>query len=188
MKQPARDAYLTTQVMTATPQKLQLMLIEAALRAAQQARRLWADEQHEAACEALIKCQSVVSELLGSVATGTHELSKKLSGVYVYVFRSLTEAHLERDKGKLDVAIRILEIERETWRQVCERFGSTRETSDEAGSAPAKKSEDRAAPSGGDAAATAFDSDRADASSDARTAIPPLPADFSEEGGISFSA
>jgi hypothetical protein len=52
------------------------------------------------------------------------ELVANVAAVYNFVFRSLIEAGLKRDAGKLENAVRVLEIERETWRQVCERLGA----------------------------------------------------------------
>ena len=123
----ARDAYLTTQVMTATPQKLQLMLIDAAIRSAQQAGRHWQAGNEDAAGEALQHAQEVVSEMLASVGSARSEVSRRLAGIYLFLFRTLTEAHLQRDERKLADALRILLIERETWSQVCEKFGATME-------------------------------------------------------------
>ncbi len=57
MQTHARDAYLQTEVMTATPQKLQLMLIDAAIRFSRQALVHWQNDQHEEAGEAIIRAQ-----------------------------------------------------------------------------------------------------------------------------------
>jgi len=121
MQPSAREAYLTTQVLTATPQKLHLMLIDGALRFAQQGRQHFEQQNDQAAGEALIRSQEIVGEMLASVGGGAHEASKKLAGVYLYLFRTLTEAHLKRDLTRLGDALRVLEIERDTWQQVCEQ-------------------------------------------------------------------
>lgn len=127
MNMPARDAYLTTQVMTATPQKLQLLLIDAALRSAQQAQRHWSEGNDQAADEMLAHATEVVSELLASVGSAKSEISRRLSSLYLFLFRALSEAHLLRDEQKLADVMRVLRIERETWSLVCEKFGATTE-------------------------------------------------------------
>jgi len=125
MQHSARENYLATEVMTATPQKLQLMLIEAAIRSAQMARQKWHDEKDDEACESLIHAQQVVGEMLASLNREVApELVEKVAAVYIFVFRSLMEANQQRSEEKLDDALRVLEIERETWRQVCEKLGS----------------------------------------------------------------
>lgn len=125
MQLTARDAYLTTEVTTATPQKLQLMLIEAAIRFCRQAQAQRQNDQEEQAGEAIIRCQEVISELLiGLRPDRDAELVRRVASVYVYLLRTLTLAHVERQSAALDDAIRVLEIERGTWQQVCLELGS----------------------------------------------------------------
>jgi len=123
MQPSAPRSYLVTEVLTATPQKLQLMLIDAALRSAGRARQHWQEGRQEQACEAMIHAQQVVGELLGALDHEIQpELTRKVAGIYLFVFRSLTEANLRGESAKLDDAIRVLREERETWRQVCEKL------------------------------------------------------------------
>ncbi len=125
MPASARDTYLKTEVLTATPQKLQLMLIDGALRFIELARRHWKNDKDEEACEALIRAQRIVTELLSGLNKDVDaDLAAKVASIYLYIFRTLLAAHNERDEEKLDDVVRILNIERETWRQVCEELGS----------------------------------------------------------------
>lgn len=121
----ARDAYLLTEVNTATPQKLQLMLIEAAIRFASQALLHWDNGQDEQAGEALIRCQDIFGEILGGLRPDLDPaLVKQVAGIYVFLLRSTTDAHLTKDRKAVEDAIRILQIERDTWQQVCMQLGS----------------------------------------------------------------
>ena len=122
MSDSARDAYLETQVMTATPQKLRLMLIEGALRFAKQTLHHWENKQDQEAFESIIRARSIVTELLASVQPEQGELTGPVIGVYTYLFQTLTEAQLERDQQKMADVIRVLDVERETWRLVCEQL------------------------------------------------------------------
>jgi len=125
MDPSARREYLATEVLTATPQKLQLMLIEAAIRSAETARAKWKTEKNDEACEALIHAQDCVGEMLAGLnKEADSELTGKVAVVYVFIFRSLMEANYHRDEKKLDDALKVLEVERETWRQVCAQLGS----------------------------------------------------------------
>ena len=128
MESSARQNYLTNDVMTATPQKLQLMLIEAAIRFARRARQLWQAGEDEQASEALNRAQEVVGEMLAGLNREVDaDLVSKVASVYLYLFRSLMEANHERDEKKLNDALRVLETERETWRQVCQQLGSRKD-------------------------------------------------------------
>lgn len=136
MQTSAREAYLETQVMTATPQKLHLMLIDGAIRSVLQAQHHWQQKKDEEASEVLIRGQEILSEMLASVSNGDHEISRRLTALYLYLFRTLTEAHLQHDESKLKDVLRVLEIERETWNQVCEKFGTTQQGAEPQAAAP----------------------------------------------------
>ena len=123
MQSTAQDNYLFTEVQTATPQKLQLLLIEGALRLANRARQFRQQDRHDLAIQALVNAQALVGQILAEI---DHEvggdLAKRVSSIYEFIFRSLVNAGHRRDAKSLDDAIRILEIERETWRQVCDKL------------------------------------------------------------------
>ena len=120
MHSSATDRYLETQILTAPPQKLHLMLIEAAIRSAERAKRHLEAEQFAEACETLIHAQQIVTEMLGGMNRDADApLTRKVAAVYLFVFRSLAEANLHRDPRKLDDALRVLQVERETWQQLC---------------------------------------------------------------------
>jgi flagellar secretion chaperone FliS len=123
MHSTARDNYLVTEAMTATPHKLRLMLIDGAIRTGQSARQHRQAGRDEQAGEAIVRCQEIVTELIcGLDPTEQPELVSKIRGVYMFVFRKLTAAHVHNDDGELAQALRILEVERDTWREVCQRF------------------------------------------------------------------
>jgi flagellar protein FliS len=125
-----REEYLTQQVMTAAPQKLQLLLIEAAIRHCLRARDDYRASEYLSGGEPILRAQEIVTELLSSARQDpTSTLGKQVAALYAYLFRTLIEAHMKRDVRKLDDALRILSEERETWRLVCEQIGSTRQDS-----------------------------------------------------------
>ncbi len=122
MPTETRDAYLETQVHTATPQKLRLMLIEAALRHARLTLDQWRSSAGDQALESLIRAREIVGELMAGVQGGS-PLARQVSGLYVYLFSALTEAQQTRDATQLAAVIRVLEEDRETWRQLCDQLG-----------------------------------------------------------------
>jgi flagellin-specific chaperone FliS len=54
MQAESHDTYLASQVMTASPQRLRLMLIEGAIRFGRQAAEAWTRKRFEAAGVAMI--------------------------------------------------------------------------------------------------------------------------------------
>ncbi len=119
----SRDAYLETQVMTASAPKLQLMLIDGAIRFAKQAKQTWHDADTGTACDCCIRAQEIVSQILAGLDHEVDpELIGKISSTYNYVFRSLTQANSQRDEAQLDDAIGVLTEEQTTWRMILEEL------------------------------------------------------------------
>jgi len=125
MQAHARDEYLVNEVHTAPPQKLQLLLLEAVLRFAEKARSHWSAGEMDEAGDALCRCQDIVTEIMAAIQpVGDKALAGRVSALYAFVFRCLVQAHLRQDETALLRAIQIIEIERETWQQVCNHLGT----------------------------------------------------------------
>lgn len=119
----ARNHYLEMEVLTAPPHKLHLMLIEAAIHALQRAAQHWSDGRQAEGSESLLKAQEIVGEMLAGLNRQAQpELTSKIAAVYLFVYRALVEAGRSRQPEQLAEALRILNIERETWQTVCQRY------------------------------------------------------------------
>ena len=116
------DAYLETHVLTATPQKLRLMLIEGAIRFARATADAWQRGDREAGLESLIRCREAIGELIAGIQADSSPLARQVAEIYLFLFTALTQAQLTQDQSQLESTIRILEEERETWRAVCEKW------------------------------------------------------------------
>jgi flagellar protein FliS len=115
-------AYLENQVLTATPQKLRLMLIDGAIRFAHAALRHWEAGRDEEALEAIVRCREIVTELFTVVRPAGFEPASQVVALYVFLFRELTAAQARRDADQVQDVIAVLEEERETWRRLCEQL------------------------------------------------------------------
>jgi flagellar protein FliS len=125
MDSNAHDSYLETQVKTATPQKLQLMLVEGAIRFAHQTIHHWEQQDEAAACDSLIRCRKIVTELLNNVRPKMSEAAKRAASVYLYLFQTLTDIQLHRQRERMADVLQVLEEERETWQTVCREIPDT---------------------------------------------------------------
>ncbi len=126
-QQSVRHNYIQADVFSATPQKLQLLLIEAAMKNVLKTKKFWEEKNLDEAFNTLSRAQDIVAEILGSLdVEGNPEIAKKLASIYVFIFRRLAEAGMSYDPQKLDDAYRVLSSERETWKLVCEKFGSSK--------------------------------------------------------------
>jgi len=116
----ARSAYLETQVLTAAPQKLRLMLIDGCIRLARQAREAHAATSSELFSSTLERARDIVTELISGICPDRSAITDATRALYAFVFKSLAEAQLLKDPRKIDDALRVLEEERQTWLCVCE--------------------------------------------------------------------
>jgi flagellar secretion chaperone FliS len=122
----SHEKYLEHEILSAPPQKLQLLLIDAALRHGHRAKNSWGDNNEEAARRAIEQMQAIVMQLLnGLAADNSQPLVRRVAAVYAFLVRELAKAHLQRDQESLDGVIRVLQIERETWWQVCQQMGTS---------------------------------------------------------------
>jgi flagellar secretion chaperone FliS len=117
--------YLESKVLTAPPHRLHLMLIEGAIRFGRQAEALLRQGETAAAATPLWRVVDIVGEMLAAVRERKSDINKKLTELYWYLFRRVSEAKLNSDSAKLAEVLTLLEFERQTWQAVCERFGTS---------------------------------------------------------------
>lgn len=116
-----QNAYLESQVNSATPQKLRLMLIEGAIRFARLTIKALEEDNDADCCEAASRCRSIVSELIGSIHNPDDELHQRIIALYVFIFQRVTEGQLGKDIAAVQDAVSVLELERQTWQEICQK-------------------------------------------------------------------
>jgi flagellar protein FliS len=119
-----RNQYLESKVLSAPSHRLHLMLIEGAIRRGKQAEEALRRGDLKAADKPLMQTIDIVGELLAGVRGQKTELNKQIADVYWFMFRLVSEAKINDDADKLNEALRLLEIERETWRLVADKLAS----------------------------------------------------------------
>ncbi len=127
MSASAPDAYLRNAVLTATPEQLQLMLYDGAIRFARQGRDALDGNDLEGGFNSLSRAQKIVLELQGGLRREVSpELCDQMSQLYTFIYRRLVDASVNRDIAALDEAIELLEYQRETWKMLLERVADER--------------------------------------------------------------
>lgn len=122
MAAPTINPYLRTQVLTASAQELRLLLYDGALKFCRQARPALAERRFEESYNNLIRAQNIVMELASSLNRhAAPELCDRLTALYMYLYRRLVEANVNRDPTIIDEVIELLEYERETWQMFMQR-------------------------------------------------------------------
>ncbi len=123
--QPGPNPYLRTQIMTASPEKLRLMLYDGAIKFTGQARTALEAKRFEESYEALMRAQKIVLELSTSLKRDADpELTDKMSALYTFIYRKLVDANMNRDLAALDEAIKLLHFERDTWRMLMDKLAA----------------------------------------------------------------
>lgn len=123
MSQSQRSQYLESKILTAPSHRLHLMLIEGAIRKAQEAEAALRRGDALAADAPAMRLIDIISEMLVGVRQNKSELNQQIAQLYVYMFRLAGEAKVHDDADKLVELLNLLEFERQTWQQVCDKLG-----------------------------------------------------------------
>ena len=110
-------AYMQSQVMTAPKEKLVIMMYDGILRFARGAKEACLRNDIEEANRSLIKAQSIVGELMGSLNFEAGEIAKSLFLLYDYMHRRLIEANVKKDPEIIEEVCGMAAELKEAWQQ-----------------------------------------------------------------------
>ncbi len=124
----ASGEYLRSAVLTATPEQLQLMLYDGAMRFARQAREAILACDWETSCEKLLRAQRILTEMKNGLRPEIQPaLCEQLASLYNFAYWRLVEANTKHDVRPIDEALQILEHQRETWHMLVQKVQSDRQ-------------------------------------------------------------
>ena len=124
MNPQAAQNYLRTKVLTATPEQLQMMHYDGAIRFAEQARAALGKKDYETNYHMVARVQKIVTEMSCTLKHDVYpELCTKLSALYNYIYRKLIEASTNHKIESIDEAISLLKFQRETWAMLLDQLG-----------------------------------------------------------------
>lgn len=113
---PHAGSYLRTQVLTATPEQLRLMLLDGAIRGLTLGRDALAARDYEGVFRGVSQARDIVLELLTTIRDDVApELAGKVRALYAFIFRELCEVSIHRDVARVDRVLDLLRYERQTW-------------------------------------------------------------------------
>ncbi len=128
-------AYIETQILTARPEQLTLLLLDGAIRFAEQAKGHLAASNFDGSYQCLSKAEQIAMELLNSLRPeNAPDLCRQQASLYLFIYQKLVEANMYRDAARIDEAVRVLQTLRETWLLLIEKL--QREQSAERSAAP----------------------------------------------------
>jgi len=119
------NPYLRTQILTASPHELRLMLYDGCLKFCRQGRVAIEKQDHEATYNSLMRAQKIVLELSTSLQRDVDQtLTDKMAALYTYAYRKLVDANMNRDLAALDEVIQLIAFERETWQMLMNKVAA----------------------------------------------------------------
>lgn len=123
---PNQSQYRKTQIDTARPEDLVLMLYDGALRFLGQAREAFERDDREAINNHLLRVQAIIGELL---TTLDHErggeIAKNLARLYLFFLDKLSAANVNKDPIPVDEIRPLLEDLRNTWAEAMKKAASS---------------------------------------------------------------
>lgn len=124
----AYTQYQNTQVISATPEKILVMLYDGAIRFSRIALDMMGKKDMAGKGVYISKALAIVSELMSTL---NHEIggdiSRNLEQLYVYLIGEFTEANVNNSTQSLENAINILSILRSAWTEAIEVARKERE-------------------------------------------------------------
>lgn len=123
------DSYLETQVLTAPPEQLHMMVVDGALRFARQGLTSLGESDYEMSHESFSRSREFVNELIVGLKKDEEQdqqIIDNLQSLFGFVHRALVAADGQRDEQKAKDAIKILEQHRETWAELIDRLKAER--------------------------------------------------------------
>lgn len=128
MSDLADNPYLRDAVMTASPEQLQLMLYDGAIRYALQGRDAIVEKDHETAYEKLTRAQNILAEMQTALDYEVNrELCERVASIYNFLYRKLIDANVNRNVQDIDDAVKVLRIERKTWQILVDKVNEVRQ-------------------------------------------------------------
>ena len=119
------NPYFRNEVLTASPQKLRLLLLDGCLHFMREGRAGLEAKNFEAVYENFTSAKDIVLELIsGMDASQNPEVSGNLTRLYTFVFTRLTEASFEKSIPKVDECLKIMAYERETWAMLMDKLAA----------------------------------------------------------------
>ncbi len=118
--------YTEQMVLTASPAKLIELLLDKAINVLEESKKLIDEKDYTGANEKIVRAQDIVMEL--NLALDTEkggDIAKNLRALYNYMYRTLVEANIKKDKNMIDDVKVLLSDLLSTWREAMKLAGST---------------------------------------------------------------
>lgn len=129
-------SYLRSQVMSASPAELRLLLLDGAIRFGLQGKQGLIDKNFEQSYEGISQCRAIITELAVGVDRKVDpDLCDRVTSLFMFMFGELTQASMDKDPDRVQNVIELLEFERETWKLAMDRVKQDKASGQDQGQA-----------------------------------------------------
>lgn len=133
---PYLKQYQQTQVQTASPEKLLIMLYDGAIQFLNKAKIALSENNIEAVHNNIIGAQRIISEFMNTLDMEVGgDMAKNLYNLYEYLHHRLVQANLKKDSDMVEEVLVYLKDLKQTWEEaikIAAREKSQTENQDEA--------------------------------------------------------
>ncbi|MDF2537028.1 MAG: hypothetical protein K0S76_49 [Herbinix sp.] len=113
----AAATYQDNKIMTASPAELTLMLYDGAIKFCNIAIMAIEKKDLQKANLNIIKAENIIMELRATLDV-KYRIAEDLDLMYVYIYRRLVDANMQKDTGILEEALGFIRELRDTWKEV----------------------------------------------------------------------
>ncbi|HEX6458467.1 MAG TPA: flagellar export chaperone FliS [Thermoleophilaceae bacterium] len=114
----APQAYKESAILTATPERLVVMLYDGIRRFLLQASVAMREGNIEQSNDRLKRAEAIIDELNTTLDMSQGQVAERLRAIYNFSKRHLMQARLQRDPDMIDEAAKILDTVGDAWRQI----------------------------------------------------------------------
>ena len=129
------NQYQNTQIQTASPEKILILLYDGAIRFCRQAMQAMDDSNKSVQNEKITRTMTIIQEFATSL---DHEIggdiATELDALYGFMLRELTRANVENNRKALETVEDLLSGLRETWVEAANIFAKEKQVPREADS------------------------------------------------------
>lgn len=121
------DKYKSTQIQTATPGQLIIMLYDGAIKFCKFSKNAIIEKDISNSNKYLIKVQDIITELMISLdMKAGGDIAKNLYSIYDYMLRTLVSANMKKDIDKITEIQELLEDLKESWMEAVKKTGGVK--------------------------------------------------------------
>jgi flagellar protein FliS len=122
----AQRAYTESSVLTASPERLVVMLYDGAIRFLNQSAAAMREGQRDRSREKMRRAEAIVDELNVSLDMSYGEIPQRLREIYMFCKRTLHTANVRAEPAGIEAVTRLLSELRESWDEVAAKADAER--------------------------------------------------------------